>query len=159
MYIVQCTQSHCCRGFVKAQLCSGLDKPVWSDTLCLRELIQTSHLQMSFSTLKFPPCQLASAIECEGVARLSGRSLKLEESSDVVNLSLGRSFKYTNDTSGQLSSSILGANKIFKLCSVYQFFAHAASLVWLLPLTSLRAPSIPCKRLAFFKPGDSLTLS
>ena len=45
--------------------------------------------QMSFSTLKFPPSLLASAIECEGVARLAGRSLKLEESSDVISLSLG----------------------------------------------------------------------
>ena len=46
---------------------------------------------MSFATLKFPPSLLVSAIECEGVARLAGRSLKLEESSDVVSLSLGRS--------------------------------------------------------------------
>jgi len=44
---------------------------------------------MSFSTLKFPPSLFASAIECEGVARLTGRTLKLEESSDVANLSLG----------------------------------------------------------------------
>ena len=55
--------------------------------------------QMSFSTLKFPPSLLASAIECEGVARLAGRSLKLEESSDVISLSLGRSlFTFTTLT-------------------------------------------------------------
>ena len=48
---------------------------------------------MSFSTLKFPPSLFASAIECEGVARLTGRTLKLEESSDVGNLSLGRSLR------------------------------------------------------------------
>ena len=57
------------------------------------EKSKKGQLQMSFSILKFPPCLLASAIECEAVARLSGRALKLEESPDVANLSLGRSLK------------------------------------------------------------------
>ena len=54
-------------------------------------LFAAVNFQMSFSTLKYPPSQTAAALECEGVARLAGRSLLLEESSDVTSLTLGRS--------------------------------------------------------------------
>ena len=95
-------------------------------------LFAAVNFQMSFSTLKYPPSLTAAALECEGVARLAGRSLLLEESSDVTSLTLGRSLGI---------SSCLSLKTAFKVylqpsCSGWyrkasiNVFASLASLAW-----------------------------
>ena len=95
-------------------------------------LFAAVNFQMSFSTLKYPPSLTAAALECEGVARLAGRSLQLEESSDVTSLTLGRSLGI---------SSCLSLKTAFKVylqpsCSGWHrkasinVFASLASLAW-----------------------------